>query len=140
MKGVTLEMINEFGLRKLKYDFAGYTFVRTNELSFHHTVIAHRDCKRLGVPCDGYIRTNGSILNQKTSHDYLHRIERVDPEIFYLITAELIDENLRGKIDIQNLRRIRDLLLYFEREHDHDRMKSGHPLIKREYVERRIKL
>nr|DAN14410.1 MAG TPA: hypothetical protein [Bacteriophage sp.] len=83
---------------------------------------------------------NGAILRQNTSHDYLHRINLVDPEIFYLITSELIDENIKRRVDIENLKKIRDLLLYFEREHDHDYTKKGHLLIRREYVKERIKL
>ena len=83
---------------------------------------------------------NGAILRQNTSHDYLHSIERIDPEIFYLITSELIDENIMRKIEIANLKRIRDLLLYFEREHDRDVSKKGNYIIKPEYIENRIKL
>ena len=78
------------------------------------------------------------MLKQKTSHDYLHIIEKKDTEIFCLITSELIDENIKRKVDIENLRKIRDLLLYFEREHDHDYTKKGKLLIKREYVEGRV--
>ena len=44
------------------------------------------------------------------------------------------------KIEIANLKRIRDLLLYFEREHDRDVSKKGNYIIKPEYIENRIKL
>ena len=133
MKEVTREMIRTFKLNKLGYDQMGYIFTNTKQLSYHHMIIANKD----GGPMTF---ENGAILRQNTSHDYLHRINLVDPEIFYLITSELIDENIKRRVDIENLKRIRDLLLYFEREHDRDYTKKGHLLIRREYVKERIKL
>lgn len=133
MKEITREMIKTFKFNKLGYDQMGYTFNNTKQLSYHHMIIANKD---------GGLMTfeNGAILKQNTSHDYLHILERLDPEIFYLITSELIDENIKRRVDIENLKRIRDLLLYFEREHDHDYTKKGHLLIRREYVKERVKL
>lgn len=133
MKEITREMIKTFKLNKLGYDQMGYTFNNTKQLSYHHMIIANKD---------GGLMTfeNGAILRQNTSHDYLHILERLDPEIFYLITSELIDENIKRRVDIENLKRIRDLLVYFEREHDHDYTKKGHLLIRREYVKERVKL
>ena len=80
------------------------------------------------------------MLRQNTSHDYAHLIQKIDPEIFYLITSEMIDENIKGRLDTDNLKRIHDLLLYFEREHDHDTSKKGKLLIKREFVTGRVNL
>lgn len=133
MKEITREMIKTFKLNKLGYDQMGYIFNNTKQLSYHHMIIANKD---------GGLMTfeNGAILRQNTSHNYLHILERVDPEIFYLITSELIDENIKRRVDIENLKKIRDLLLYFEREHDHDYTKKGHLLIRREYVKERVKL
>lgn len=133
MKEITRQMIRTFELNKLGYDQMGYIFNNTKQLSYHHMIIANKD---------GGLMTfeNGAILRQNTSHDYLHRINLVDPEIFYLITSELIDENIKRRVDIENLKKIRDLLLYFEREHDRDYTKKGHLLIRREYVKERIKL
>lgn len=133
MKEITREMIKTFKLNKLGYDQMGYTFNNTKQLSYHHMIIAKRNGGK-------EIFENGAILRQNTSHDYLHILERLDPEIFYLITSELIDENIKKRVDIENLKRIRDLLLYFEREHDRDRTKKGHLLIRREYVKERVKL
>ena len=133
MKPITREMIKMYQLNKLGFDFMGYKFNRSEQLSYHHNVIAKRN---------GGLETirNGAILVRDTSHDYIHVIERIDPEIFYLITSEVLDENLKGKIDIENLRKIRDLLLYFEREHDHDTSKKGKLLIKREFVTGRVNI
>ena len=133
MKTITREMIKMYKLNKLGFDFIGYKFNRSEQLSYHHNVIAKRN---------GGLETirNGAILVRDTSHDYIHVIERIDPEIFYLITSEMLDENLKGKIDIENLRKIRDLLLYFENDHTHERSKKGKLLIKKEYLTNRIKL
>ena len=133
MKPITREMIKMYQLNKLGFDFIGYKFTRCEQLSYHHNVIAKRN---------GGLETirNGAILVRDTSHDYIHVIERIDPEIFYLITSEMLDENLKGKIDIENLRKIRDLLLYFENDHTHERSKKGKLLIKKEYLTNRIKL
>lgn len=139
MKEITKLMINDFKIKQLGYDFMGYKFDKTIDLSFHHLIIPHRDCKknRLG---EGYLYWNGAILNQETAHDYLHIIENIDREIFLKITSEMIDENIKKKLDIENLRNIRDLLIYFEKEHDTDKTKKGDYLIKRKYMENRIKL
>ena len=133
-------MINDFKLKKLKYDFAGYTFDRTNQLSFHHLIIQKRECIRLHIPSEGYIYQNGAILRQNTSHDYLHTIENYDYDRFLAITSELIDENILGELSIENLRRIRDILISFEREYSNERNKSGNLIIKESYVRDRIKL
>lgn len=139
MKEITKIMVNDFKIMKLGYDFLGYKVNRKQDLSYHHLIIPRRHCKGAGLG-EGYLYWNGAILRQNTSHNYLHIIENIDPEIFCLITSEMIDENIKRKIDIDNLKRIKDLLIYFEREHDHDITKSGKLLIKREFVTSRVKL
>ena len=139
MKEITKIMVNDFKIMKLGYDFLGYKVNRKQDLSFHHLIIPHRESKAYGIG-EGYLYWNGAILRQNTSHDYLHLIENIDPEIFYELTSEMIDENIKGRLDIDNLKRIHDLLLYFEREHDHDTSKKGKLLIKREFVTGRVNL
>lgn len=139
MREVTREMIKLYNIKKLGYDFMGYTFNRPEELSFHHLIIPHRDCKREGLG-EGYLMWNGAILKQETSHEYLHTIELYDRELFLRITKYMIEENQNRKIDIDNLKRIRDLLLYFEAEHQYDKNKKGKSLIKRKYITDRIDL
>ena len=139
MKEITKIMVNDFKIMKLGYDFMGYKVNRTKDLSFHHLIIPHRESKAYGIG-EGYLYWNGAILRQNTSHDYLHIIEKIDPDIFYELTSEMIDENIKGRLDIDNLKRIHDLLLYFEREHDHDTSKKGKLLIKREFVTGRVNL
>ena len=133
MKQITRLMIYNYNIKQLKHDFMGYTFKTTKDLSFHHLIIPKRQGGKEKL-------WNGSILVRDTAHDYLHRIENVDEEIFSLITSEMIDENIKGKLDIENLKKIRDLLEYFEKEHCGERTSKGYPLIKEEYIRRRIKL
>ena len=133
MKSITREMIKLYNLKKVGCDFMGYTFKSPNVLSFHHLIIPAREGGKEVIQ-------NGAVLNGMTSHPYLHLIESKDEEIFYRITSEMIDENFKGKIDIENLKYIRDLLLYFEKEHEDDTTKKGKRLIKWEYKNERIKL
>ena len=139
MKNITEQMIKDFKIMKLGLDFMGYKVDKKQSLSFHHLIIPHRESRNYGIG-DGYLYWNGAILRQNTSHDYLHIIEAKDYDLFLAITSEMIDENIKGKIDVDNLKRIRDLLLYFEREHDHDISKKGKLLIKREFVTGRVNL
>ena len=139
MREVTKIMVNDFKIMKLGMDFMGYHVNRKQDLSYHHLIIPRRHCKEAGLG-EGYLYWNGAILRQDTSHAYAHVIEKIDPDIFYELTSEMIDENIKGRLDIDNLKRIHDLLLYFEREHDHDTSKKGKLLIKREFVTGRVNL
>ena len=133
MKQITFEMMNMYKLRQLGFDFMGYTFTKPRQLSFHHLIIPRRLNGEETI-------SNGAILRRDTAHDYLHRIESVDRDCFNDITSEMIDENIKGYLDITNLRRIRDILEYFEREHCGDTTKRHKCLIKEEYIINRIKL
>ena len=139
MKQVTHEMIEIFKINKLKYDFMGYTFKRTNELSFHHLIVPKRECKAQGLG-EGYLFWNGAILKQDTSHDYLHIIERIDRKCFEKITEILIYENQMRKLDKESLIRIRELLLSFEERYKYEETKGGRRLIKSQYMKERIDL
>lgn len=136
MREITKLMIKEYKLMKLGYDFMGYDITNKSNLSFHRLIVPHRNCKAMGLG-EGYLEWNGAILNQNTSHDYLHLIEAKDYDMFLTITSELIDENVKGHLDIDNLRRIHDILECFEREHSNDRSKKRKVLIKQEYMRRR---
>lgn len=127
-------MYKEFKIKKLGYDFMGYPEQQKDLITFHHLIIPHRHCKEQGLG-EGYLRWNGAIL-YTTPHEYLHLIEAKDYEIFLAITSEMIDENVKGFIDQQNLRYIDDCLTYFEREHCSDRSKKGKYLIKEQYLHR----
>ena len=140
MRTITIQMINDFKLKRLGYDFAGYTFDKTNQLSFHHLIVPRRECKARNIPSEGYLYWNGAILRQNTSHDYLHQVEQYDYDRFLAITSELIDENILGELSIESLKRIRDVLESFEREYSGKRTNKGNLIIKESYVRDRIKL
>ena len=128
MREITKEMIKHYKLMSLGFDFMGYPIKKKSMLSFHHLIIPHKHCKELGLG-EGYLWWNGAILNQSTSHDYLHLIQSKDDDMFSAITSEMIDENLKGYLDMGNLKYILDVLHCFEREHCSDRSKKGYYLI-----------
>lgn len=129
IKEVTKLMINEFKLKELGFDFMGYHLNKGDIYTFHHLIIPNRN----GGPI---ARWNGSILCGNSSHPYLHIVEQKNMDIFCYITSEMIDMNIKGYLDIENLRKIDDVLRQFEREHSGDRTKKGKLLIKEEYTKR----
>ena len=133
MKQITKDMIRIYKIKELGHDFAGYKLQKGDIYTYHHNIIAKRNEGPETI-------WNGAILCGKTIHPYLHLIEQYDPEIFYLITSELIDENIKRKLTLDSLRRIRTLLEYFEKEHCSTRTKKGNLLIKESYVRDRIRL
>lgn len=139
MKDVTKLLINDFNIKKLGYDFMGYKLDRTKDLSFHHLIIPRRLCKQRGLG-EGYVYWNGAILNQDTSHEYLHLIEQKDFNKFCAITSEMIDMKTKGHLDIENLRNIRTILEEFEQEYGSAKGKKGKTLIKSEYISKRVQL
>lgn len=140
MKAETKILIEQLKIDKLGYDMMGYYYNRLQDLSFHHLIYSHHESKMYHLPNEGYILDNGAILNQKTSHDYLHTIQRTDEDRFNYITNELVDENEQRQILYANLCRIHSCLCGFEKEYCGVRTKKGYPLIREEYVRRRIKL
>ena len=139
MRDVTIEMIKIYNLKKLKYDFMAYEFKNSKELSFHHLIIPKKDCKDLGFG-SGYLFWNGAILVQKTSHDYLHIVERIDRDRFNYITSQMIIENVNKQIMYDCLKKISDCLDGFEREYSGlHTQKNKNLLIKEEYTRRLIK-
>lgn len=139
MKDITREMVKLYNLKKLGYDFMGYNIHNTNSLSFHHLIVPKRECKAQGLG-DGYYKWNGAILVQETSHDYLHIIERLDREKFLEITKIMIEQNKHEQLDLESLKRIREILLSFEENHLKDTNGKGKILIKRQYICDRIKI
>lgn len=139
MRDITKLMIVKFKLLELKYDFMGYGFDKEKDLSFHHLVVPKRICKVQNIAEEGYLEWNGAILNMKTAHQYLHVIERYDKDMFNAITLRMIDENIKGYLDTNDIRYIDDVLNCFEKEYSGARTKSGKPLIKEEYTRRLIR-
>ena len=129
MKNITKLMIREFNIKHLGYDFMGYRLNKGDIYTAHHLIVPARQGGCL-------YKWNTAVLCGNTSHPYLHVIESKDEEIFLNITSEMIDMNIKGRLDVDNLRCINDLLTYFEREHCSDRTKKGKVLIKEEYTRR----
>ena len=129
---VTNLMIKRFNIRELGYDFMGYSLQTGTVLTFHHLIIPNRLGGRRTID-------NGAILCGDTAHTYLHLIELLNQHIFNLITSEMIDENLKGHLDVDNLKRIHNMLVTFEREHRYDRSKKGKILVKEDYLNNRLK-
>lgn len=138
MREITKLMVYKYNMMNLHYDFMGYAFDKKNELSFHHLIIPKRLCQRKKLG-DGYTESNGAILVQDTAHNYLHIVEQYDRELFDGITNEMIQENLSGKIRMENLERINILLEYFEKECDGFKNRNGETLIKEKYKQRILK-
>lgn len=136
MREITNLMVKHYGIMRIGYDFMGYKVDNEKSLSFHHLIVPHRDCKRQNIPSDGYVWWNGAILRQNTSHNYLHLIERVNYDMFCDLTSEMVDENIKGRLDIENLRHIDDILTNFERENCGKSDRNGKCLIKKIYTER----
>lgn len=132
MREVTKLMINEFKIQQLGYDFMGYSLQKDDIYTFHHLIVPN--CKN-----GPYERWNGAILCGKSSHPYLHTIEKIDYDRFATITSEMIDMNLKGYLDTDNIRYIDDVLTSFEREYSNARTRKGKVLIKEAYL-RRVKL
>ena len=136
MKAVTNLMIREYNIKNLGYDFMGFTFKRTNELSFHHMIVPHKDCRRLHIEKDGYVKWNGAILVQQTSHEYLHLIEQYERERFNEITQIMIEMNKRGELNQDSLLQIEMLLRGFEDQYEGLSNNKGNRLIKTTYHNR----
>ena len=128
MKEVTKLMINKYKIMELGYDFMGYKLNKGDILTYHHLIIPRRN----GGPMT---MANGAII-QRVPHDFLHIIERYDYDAFCYLSSEMIDKNIKGHLDIENIRRIDDILTQFEREHCSTRTKKGKLLIKEEYTRR----
>ena len=124
---IVLYKINELG-----FDFCGYSLQKGDIYTYHHNIIARRN----GGP---ETISNGAILCGKSSHPYLHVIEAKDYDRFLARTSELIDENIKGYLDQENLLAIDDILTSFEKEYCSAKNKKGYPLIKEEYTQRLVK-
>lgn len=129
-------MINEFKLKELNMDMMGYNIVRYSDYSFHHLIVPKRDCKRNKIPSDGYLEWNGAILSIKSSHPYLHVVERYERECFEEITHRLVEINKQGYVDEEHLRLIYNILEDFESMYEKEVSVKGKRIIRPEYRDR----
>lgn len=129
MKEITKLMIHQYQIDKLGYDFLGYSLQKNDIYTFHHLIVPRRKNGPETVQ-------NGAILCGKLSHPYLHLIEAKDYKRFYYITSEMIDMNIKGYLDIVNLKRIHELLKQFENDYKNETNRKGKILIKDIYKKR----
>ena len=127
MREITKLMIYKWGMTDV--DWMGYKLHKDESYNFHHLIVPRRN----GGPYDEW---NGAILGEKTSHPYLHVIEAVDYKYFAYITSELIDINLKGFLDPENLIEINNILCEFEQKYQNRYTKKGKLLIRHEYTNR----
>lgn len=119
-----------YNLEELGFDFMGYEFGSKKELSTHHIIPRHTG----GQTKKG----NLCVLNRITSHNYIHLIEDYDYKAFLNISKLLLEQVKLGKVDIEDIKRINELLLNFEEKHKDDEARNGTLLIKEEYKTKRI--
>ena len=131
MREITKQMIDYYKIRELNCDFMGYELQRKDKYTFHHLLAHKNECESRHIPNDGYVWWNGSILCGKSSHPYVHLIEDYDKDMYKKLTFYMQNMNFYGKLDKENLMKIRDVLEQFEKEH------SGNRKIKELYTKRK---
>ena len=120
----------DFKMEQLGYDFLGYTFESKKELSTHHILPRHSGGQTK--------KNNLCALNRFTSHNYIHLIEDYDKKVFLQISSHLLKQVSLGKIDIDEIRKIRELLEFFEYKYRNEYARNGDILIRPEYKSKRI--
>ena len=105
MRPVTKEMIKIWKMRDV--DWMGYKLQKGDVFTFHHLIVPARSG---GL----YTINNGAILCGRTSHPYLHVIERIDYDRFLYITSLLIEINTLGRLDINVIKKIYSRILDFQ--------------------------
>lgn len=118
----------EYKLQELGYDFMGYEFNDKRELSTHHILPRHNGGQTK--------KDNLCILNRYTSHNYIHLIEDYDIKVFLQISSILLKQVKLGKIDIEELKNIDELLQFFEYKFRGEATRNGDLLIRPEYTKR----
>jgi hypothetical protein len=109
MKKIINLMVNMFGIREYGLDFMGFRVTDWKKITYHHLIIK----EELG----GKKTVNNGVILIDDSHKYLNFIEKKDKEIFDKITFQLILENRKRRINLENLIIIDKLLLEFEKKY-----------------------
>lgn len=126
MKNITKIMIDQYNVQKI--DWMGYKLNKDNLYTYHHIVKREHGGKE--------IIENGAILT-RIAHEYLHKIECKDIELYNYINNVLKQINEQGFGPLKRqLLAIDFILKMFEKEHFGDSTKKGKVLIKNEYFRR----
>lgn len=126
------KLFYDFDLHKLGYDFMGYLFDDKKELSYHHIKPRHYKGKTT--------YDNGALLCRTTSHNYIHTIEEHEFNLFIELSQILKDEHQAKAITKEHLLEIRQILEYFEHKYENLYTARGLPIVKQEFIRRRIDL
>lgn len=125
-------LYKDYELEPLGFDFMGFTFNSKKELSTHHIIPKHNGGQTK--------KNNLCVLNRFTSHNYIHLIEDYDYRVFLQISRELMQQVKQGKIDMQQIKNIEELLQFFEFKFRSETDRNGELIIKPEYKTKRILL
>lgn len=124
-------LYKEYKLEEVGYDFLGYTFESKKELSTHHIIPKHSGGQTK--------KNNLCILTRDTAHNYIHLIEDYDYKIFLQVSKQLMEQVKNGSIGLDEIKRIDELLMFFEDKYKNEEARNGELLIKPEYKTKRIK-
>ena len=128
MKLITMILVNKYDIIRLGHDFMGYKLQKGESFDYHHIIPAS---------CGGEeTEENGVPLCGKSSHPYIHVIERYDPFLFKLITQEFKKMKEKGFIDPVNLAVINEILNDFEDRFGNQKSKKGKYVIREEFYRR----
>lgn len=127
MKHLVIEMKHIWRVRNI--DWMGYALNRGDSLSFHH-IVKKADHGKFEI-------NNGALLNNNSSHPYLHLIETKDLDLYIYLNNLLQNINSQREFPSkQQLLAIDAILRQFEREHCSDKNFKGKLLIKNEFYDR----
>lgn len=123
-------LYKDYNLEQLGYDFMGYEFETKRDLSTHHIIPRNSGGQTK--------KDNLCVLNRNTAHNYIHLIEDTDYKTFLQISKCLMEQVKKGQIDIEEIKNINEILLYFEYKYRNAESRAGGSLIKPEFKEKRI--
>ena len=115
----------DYNLEEYGFDFMGFEFHTKKELSTHHIIPRHMGGQTK--------KNNLCILTRNSGHNYIHLIEDYDYKTFLQVSKHLMEQVKQGKIDIDEIQRINELLCFFEDKFKNEQTKNGESIIKPEY-------
>ena len=127
MNSINKLVIKQYNILKVGFDFMGYRVTDRSQISIHHFVKRENGGKDEISNCSAIMRI---------PHDYLHIIEEIERSKYIVINEQMMIENRLGKLDIDCMRRIDEILCEFEDKHSDDCTKSGKLLILDSFKER----
>lgn len=129
MNSVLATMITLYNPENI--DWMGYKLTKKNPYTYHHIIKKeHRGAKTV---------ENGAIITHNP-HEYLHLIERIEPEMYDMINIVLEQINIQQHQPIyRQYMAINAILEEFESKHGEDINSKGNPLIKSVYYNRKYR-